>query len=124
MQEKKLFPFQEIKQKLVNFCVYQDRCHAEVEQKMKEFVLIPEANITIPLTGVLNMNANNLWITYKLKATAKEGNKVDAALISLTTDNETVTPANGNPAGSRSIMLRRTLIQKLILLYRSQEFLT
>ena len=69
-----------------------------------------EANITIPLTGVLNMNANNLWITYKLKATAKEGNKVDAALISLTTDNETVTPANGNPAGSRSIMLRRTLI--------------
>ena len=43
MQEKKLFPFQEIKQKLVNFCVYQDRCHAEVEQKMKEFVLIPEA---------------------------------------------------------------------------------
>lgn len=49
MQEKKLFPFQEIKQKLVNYCVYQDRCHAEVEQKMKEFVLIPEAKEEIIL---------------------------------------------------------------------------
>ena len=49
MQEKKLFPFQEIKQKLVNFCVYQDRCHTEVEQKMKEFVLIPEAKEEIIL---------------------------------------------------------------------------
>ncbi len=41
--EKKLFTFEEIKQKIVNYCVYQDRCHFEVEQKMKEFVLIPEA---------------------------------------------------------------------------------
>ncbi len=41
--DKKLFSFQEIKQKLVNYCVYQDRCHFEIEQKMKEFVLIPEA---------------------------------------------------------------------------------
>lgn len=47
--EKKLFTFQEIKQKLVNFCVYQDRCHLEVEQKMKEFVLIPEAKEEILL---------------------------------------------------------------------------
>lgn len=42
--EKKLFTFDEIKQKMVNYCVYQDRCHYEVEQKMREFVLIPEAN--------------------------------------------------------------------------------
>lgn len=41
--EKKLFTFEEIRQKIVNYCVYQDRCHAEVEQKMREFVLIPEA---------------------------------------------------------------------------------
>lgn len=41
--EKKLFTFDEIRQKLVNYCVYQDRCHAEVEQKMREYVLIPEA---------------------------------------------------------------------------------
>lgn len=43
------FTFQEIKQKLVNYCVYQDRCHAEVEQKMKEFLLIPDAREEILL---------------------------------------------------------------------------
>lgn len=47
--DKKLFTFEEIKQKLVNYCVYQDRCHYEVEQKMKEFVLIPEAKEEIIL---------------------------------------------------------------------------
>jgi regulatory protein len=41
--EKKSYTFEEIKQKLVNYCVYQDRCHAEIEQKMREFLLIPEA---------------------------------------------------------------------------------
>ncbi len=41
--EKKSYTFDEILQKMVNYCVYQDRCHAEVEQKMREFLLIPEA---------------------------------------------------------------------------------
>jgi regulatory protein len=41
--EKKSYTFEEIKQKLVNYCVYQDRCHSEVEQKMQDFLLIPEA---------------------------------------------------------------------------------
>ena len=47
--DKKLFTFEEIKMKLVDYCVYQDRCHSEVEQKMKEFVLIPEAKEEILL---------------------------------------------------------------------------
>ncbi|GEN72347.1 regulatory protein RecX [Chryseobacterium lathyri] len=47
--EKKSFTFDEIKLKLVNYCVYQDRCHAEVEQKMKEFLLIDEAKDEIIL---------------------------------------------------------------------------
>lgn len=47
--EKKSFTFDEIKQKLVSYCVYQDRCHAEVEQKMKEFLLIDEAREEIIL---------------------------------------------------------------------------
>jgi len=34
---------EEIRQKLVSFCLYRDRCHSEVEAKMKEFFLIPEA---------------------------------------------------------------------------------
>ena len=42
-EEKKSYTYEEIKQKLVNYCVYQDRCHYEVEQKMREFLLIPEA---------------------------------------------------------------------------------
>ncbi|QCX52583.1 regulatory protein RecX [Elizabethkingia sp. JS20170427COW] len=41
--------FLEIKQKLANYCVYQDRCHHEVEKKMKEFLLIPEAKEEILL---------------------------------------------------------------------------
>ncbi|WP_307453310.1 MULTISPECIES: regulatory protein RecX [Chryseobacterium] len=47
--EKKSFTYEEIKQKLVNYCVYQDRCHAEVEQKMREFLLIDEAKEEIML---------------------------------------------------------------------------
>ena len=43
MKEKKLFTFEEVRQKMVNYCVYQDRCPQEVEQKMREFLLIPEA---------------------------------------------------------------------------------
>lgn len=42
-QEHKSYTFDEIKQKLANYCVYQDRCHWEVEQKMRDFLLIPEA---------------------------------------------------------------------------------
>ncbi len=41
--DKKSLTFDEIKLKLVNYCVYQERCHYEVEQKMREFLLIPEA---------------------------------------------------------------------------------
>lgn len=48
-QEKKSYTFDQIKLKLVNYCVYQDRCHAEVEQKMRDFVLIPEAKDEILL---------------------------------------------------------------------------
>lgn len=47
--EKKSYTFLEIKQKMVNYCVYQDRCHQEVEQKMRDFLLIPEAKDEIIL---------------------------------------------------------------------------
>ena len=44
MQKKSnSFTFDEIKEKLANFCVYQDRCHWDVEKKMREYDLIPEA---------------------------------------------------------------------------------
>lgn len=49
MEQKKSYTFLEIKQKMVNYCVYQDRCHQEVAQKMHDFLLIPEAKEEILL---------------------------------------------------------------------------
>jgi regulatory protein len=45
MIKNKSFTVDEIKRKLENYCVYQDRCHKEVEQKMREYNLIPEVKI-------------------------------------------------------------------------------
>lgn len=47
---KKVFTVDEIKRKLEQYCVYQDRCHKEVEQKMREYSLIPEAKEMILLS--------------------------------------------------------------------------
>lgn len=47
--EHKSYTFLEIKQKLVNYCVYQDRCHQEVERKMWDYLLVPEAKEEILL---------------------------------------------------------------------------
>ncbi|TVZ56643.1 regulatory protein [Lutibacter sp. Hel_I_33_5] len=48
--DKKVFTVNEIKRKLEQYCVYRDRCHKEVEQKMKEYKLIPEAREMILLS--------------------------------------------------------------------------
>lgn len=45
----KVYTIEEIKRKLEQFCVYQDRCHQEVEKKMKEFRLIDIAREEILL---------------------------------------------------------------------------
>lgn len=50
MFKKKSFTVQEIKQKLQQYCVYQDRCYKEIEQKIKEYNLIPEAKEIILLS--------------------------------------------------------------------------
>ncbi len=47
---KKVFTVDEVKRKLEQYCVYQDRCHKEVEQKMREYNLIPEAKEMILLS--------------------------------------------------------------------------
>ena len=49
MIEKKYFSIEEVKRKLERYCVYQDRCHKEIETKLKEFILIEEAQNQIIL---------------------------------------------------------------------------
>ncbi|MFD2530056.1 MULTISPECIES: regulatory protein RecX [Polaribacter] len=50
MMQKKSFTVEEIKRKIEQYCVYQDRCHKEVEQKMRDYNLIPEARELILLS--------------------------------------------------------------------------
>ena len=52
--QNKVYTVDEIKRKLEQYCVYQDRCHKEVEQKLKEFSLIPEAKEMILLSLMEN----------------------------------------------------------------------
>lgn len=55
MQKKsKSYTFEEIKEKLANYCVYQDRCQWDVEKKMREFILIPEAKDEIYIYLIQN----------------------------------------------------------------------
>ena len=46
---KKVFTVEEVKKKIERYCMYQDRCHQEVEAKLKEYRLIPEARALILL---------------------------------------------------------------------------
>ena len=47
--DKKFYTLAEIKQKMVNYCVYQDRCHKKVEQRFWDFILDPSARDEILL---------------------------------------------------------------------------
>ena len=43
MKPTKTYTVQEALQKLAKYCVYQDRCHKEVEQKLRDMNMIPQA---------------------------------------------------------------------------------
>ena len=42
-QTHKSYSIKEALAKLQKYCTYQDRCHKEVEQKLKQMRMIPEA---------------------------------------------------------------------------------
>lgn len=46
---KTYFSVEEIKRKMERYCVYQDRCHKEVERKLFDYKLIPEVREVILL---------------------------------------------------------------------------
>lgn len=41
--KKTVYLVEEIKRKLERYCVYQERCHKEIEEKMRSYNLIPQA---------------------------------------------------------------------------------
>ncbi len=49
MQKKIFISIEEVKRKLERYCIYQDRCHKEVEQKMFEYDLIEEVKVEVLL---------------------------------------------------------------------------
>ncbi len=52
------FTVNEIRDKLAKYCAYQDRCHWEVENKLNEFNLIPEAKDEIIIYLIENKFLN------------------------------------------------------------------
>lgn len=58
MYQKQTYTVIEAKKKLEQYCAYQERCHKEVQQKLKDMQMIPEA-IDVVITHLLEHNFLN-----------------------------------------------------------------
>jgi regulatory protein len=58
MQNKQTFTLIQAKKKLEQYCAYQERCHKEVQQKLKDMHMIPEA-IDVVIAHLLEHNFLN-----------------------------------------------------------------
>ena len=119
LPEKKSFTFEEIKQKIVNYCVYQDRCHAEVEQKMREFLLIPEAKEEILLYLIKENYLNEERFTrsyvrgkFYLKKWGK--NKIKVNLLQKGISEKLIVKAYGEIDDNEYLAAIKTILEKII----------
>lgn len=67
-------------------------------------------DLVCELNGMLSSGTNYLWVTAQVANDATEGNLIDASLKSITTENQTFELNNPSPAGSREIILVRTML--------------
>ncbi len=67
--------------------------------------LATDNTFTITGTKDLELGDNYLWITYDISEDAKEGNTVDANILSYTVDGESLVEENGNPNHQVTIFL-------------------
>ncbi len=58
MYQKQTYTVDEAKKKLEHYCAYQERCHKEVRQKLKDMYMIPEA-IDVIIVHLLEHNFLN-----------------------------------------------------------------
>ena len=69
-----------------------------------------KGNIICNIKGIFHNGVNYLWIIYSISSQATEGHFVDASIVNIATDSQVYSFANGSPAGSRQILLKRKLI--------------
>ena len=66
MYQNKTYTVDEAQKKLEYYCAYQERCHKEVRQKLKEMKMIPEVidNITVSLIKQNFLNETRFATTF------------------------------------------------------------
>lgn len=73
-------------------------------------VVPTSGDIICDLDGILVSGTNYIWVVARVSDDAVEGNVIDASLIKIVTEEQDYTVANPSPAGSREIILARTLL--------------
>ncbi len=73
-------------------------------------VVPTSGDIICNLDGDLVSGTNYIWVVARVSDDAVEGNVIDASLIKIVTEEQEYTVTNPSPAGSREIILARTLL--------------
>ena len=76
-QTHKSYTIEEALSKLQKYCAYQDRCHKEVEQKLKQMRMIPEAIEIIVVALIEDNHLNEERFASKIDFRAKTTTTVE-----------------------------------------------